>query len=192
MYFSVLTAFQASIRDEITSSATVDHIVRGHPMYINVALRYVRPKQAIYIRDSLQNLILEIIEDDQLDLETNPAEVCTYDILPGAFSLSNCRYTRLESRPRSFRQVLPVHGRRIFLTKKPSRIARLGFNTSNVSVLIQVLLLNLHITAITRSSNAPRSHQEVRQCDSIVHEENAVQYALSSVADLELSSREIS
>jgi len=53
-------------------------------MYINVALRYVRPKQAVYVRDALQDLIREIVEDDQLDLETNPAEVClTYIIKVG-------------------------------------------------------------------------------------------------------------
>lgn len=44
-------------------------------MYINVAVHYVRPKQVAYVRDALQAVILEVIGQEELDLETNPAVV---------------------------------------------------------------------------------------------------------------------
>lgn len=41
-------------------------------MYISVAVHYVRPKQVIYVRDALQAAILEVINQRDLDLETDP------------------------------------------------------------------------------------------------------------------------
>ncbi len=46
-------------------------------MYLNIAVQYVRPKLMIYVRETLQELIREVIEQDDLDLETNPAVVCS-------------------------------------------------------------------------------------------------------------------
>lgn len=45
-------------------------------MYMTIAVRYVRPKQISYVRDTLQKLIREVVEQEDLDLETDPAAVC--------------------------------------------------------------------------------------------------------------------
>jgi Ras GTPase-activating-like protein IQGAP2/3 len=45
-------------------------------MYINIAVQYIRPKQAFYIRETLQKIILDIVASDDLDLEVDPTVVC--------------------------------------------------------------------------------------------------------------------
>jgi DICT domain-containing protein len=47
-------------------------------MYINVAVHYVRPKQVAYVREALQAVIREVIDEDELDLETDPVVVRAY------------------------------------------------------------------------------------------------------------------
>lgn len=64
-----------SIHEEVTAAPSLSDILHGHPMYINVAVHYARPKQATYVRDTLQVLIREIIESNDLDLETDPTVV---------------------------------------------------------------------------------------------------------------------
>ena len=49
----------------------------GHPMYISVAAQYVKPKQVTYVKDTLQTLIRAVIDEPDLDLETNPVNVRT-------------------------------------------------------------------------------------------------------------------
>lgn len=44
-------------------------------MYIAIAVRYVRPKQVAYVRETLQTVIREVIDQTDLDLETDPAMV---------------------------------------------------------------------------------------------------------------------
>lgn len=44
-------------------------------MYINVAVLYIRPKQAAYVREALQTVMREVTEQDNLDLESDPAVV---------------------------------------------------------------------------------------------------------------------
>lgn len=44
-------------------------------MYINIAFPYLRPKQATYARETLQAIIKDVIESDDLDLEVNPRTV---------------------------------------------------------------------------------------------------------------------
>jgi len=46
-------------------------------MYINIALHYIRPKQTVHIRDTLQPLIRDVIATDDLDLEVDPKQVTT-------------------------------------------------------------------------------------------------------------------
>lgn len=68
---------QLSIRQEIASAQTVDDVIRGHPMYINIAVQYLRPKQVTYIRETLQTIVRELVEAIDLDLESDPSIVCT-------------------------------------------------------------------------------------------------------------------
>ena len=44
-------------------------------MYINIALHYIRPKQTVHVRETLQSLIRDIIATEDLDLEADPKHV---------------------------------------------------------------------------------------------------------------------
>ena len=68
-------AYQTAIRQEVAAANSVDDIIHGHPTFINVAVHYLRPKQTTYIRDALQGVIREVVNADDLDLETDPTVV---------------------------------------------------------------------------------------------------------------------
>ncbi|KAE9410492.1 hypothetical protein BT96DRAFT_953076 [Gymnopus androsaceus JB14] len=70
--YLLLKLFQASIYNEINAARSIHDIIDGHPMYINIAVHYVRPKQITYARDTFQTLIRQIVEDDDLDFEIDP------------------------------------------------------------------------------------------------------------------------
>jgi Ras GTPase-activating-like protein IQGAP2/3 len=53
-------------------------VIKGHPAYISVAVHYIRPKQAAFVREALQTVIKDVIDADDLDLEVDAAQVCTY------------------------------------------------------------------------------------------------------------------
>ncbi|EDR12846.1 uncharacterized protein LACBIDRAFT_183224 [Laccaria bicolor S238N-H82] len=82
--FLLLKLFQAStlpfniqlaIRDEIAAASTVNDIVRGHPIYINIAVHYIRPRQVTYVKDAYQSIIREVIDSADLDLEVDPSVI---------------------------------------------------------------------------------------------------------------------
>ncbi|KAG2156042.1 ras GTPase-activating protein [Suillus clintonianus] len=70
-----LKLFQLSIRQEIMAAPSISDVVRGHPMYINIAVQYVRPRQVTYIRETLQGIIHELMEAVDLDLESDPTVI---------------------------------------------------------------------------------------------------------------------
>lgn len=74
--YLLLKLFQVSIREEVAAAATLRDVALGHPLYLNVAIQYVRPKQVTYVRDTLQAVIREVVNDDGLDLESDPILVC--------------------------------------------------------------------------------------------------------------------
>lgn len=49
-------------------------------MFMNIAVQYIRPKLAIYAKDTLQTIIRELIADEELNLEVNPVTV-SYHLL---------------------------------------------------------------------------------------------------------------
>jgi len=53
----------------------MDDVIRGHPMYIHVAVHYIRPKQATHVREVLQPIVREVVSADDLDLEVDPVLV---------------------------------------------------------------------------------------------------------------------
>jgi len=57
------------------AAPSISDIVHGHPMYINIAVQYVRPRQVTYIRETLQGIIRELMEAVDLDLESDPMVV---------------------------------------------------------------------------------------------------------------------
>ena len=74
--------FQHSVTQEIQAATTIGDVRQSHPMYINVAVQYIRPKQSFYIRESLRRLILEVVEADDLNLEVDPSIVCSCQAEP--------------------------------------------------------------------------------------------------------------
>jgi Ras GTPase-activating-like protein IQGAP2/3 len=58
----------------------VNDIVRGHPIYINIAVHYIRPRQVTYVKDAYQSIIREVIDSADLDLEVDPSVVSLQSI----------------------------------------------------------------------------------------------------------------
>jgi Ras GTPase-activating-like protein IQGAP2/3 len=73
--FLLLKLFQMSIQQEVAAASTIDQVAMAHPMYINVAFNYVRPKQVTYVKDVLQAVIQHVVDQEDLDLETDPVVV---------------------------------------------------------------------------------------------------------------------
>ncbi|PPQ77741.1 hypothetical protein CVT25_011176 [Psilocybe cyanescens] len=71
--FLLLKLFQLAIKEEIVNALSIDDIIAGYPMYLNIAVHYVRPRQVTYVRDSYQAIIRELIDADDLDLEADPS-----------------------------------------------------------------------------------------------------------------------
>lgn len=58
-----------------------DAIIFGHPLYINIAIPYIRSRQVTYVKDALQHVIREVIGTDDLDLEVDPSKAnCLHSI----------------------------------------------------------------------------------------------------------------
>jgi len=56
----------------------LDDLVTAHPVYINVAAHYIRPRHLIYARETFQAIVLELINADDCDLESDPCLVSVY------------------------------------------------------------------------------------------------------------------
>jgi Ras GTPase-activating-like protein IQGAP2/3 len=67
--------FQLSISEEIECAKTLSDVIHGHPVYINIALHYIRPKQTVHVRETLQPLIRDVISAEDLDLEADPRQI---------------------------------------------------------------------------------------------------------------------
>ena len=70
-----------SIREEIKAARSIDDVIQSHPMYMTIAVHYVRPKQVSYVREALQAVIREVIDQEDLDLETDPVVVSLVDLM---------------------------------------------------------------------------------------------------------------
>lgn len=73
--FLILKLFQAAIIEEIKAAPHIHEIIKGYPMYVTVAVQYVRPKQVAYVREALYTMINEVISQRELDLETDPVQI---------------------------------------------------------------------------------------------------------------------
>ncbi|KAG8918288.1 hypothetical protein FRC01_001945 [Tulasnella sp. 417] len=73
--FLILKLFQAAIIEEVKAAPTIQEIIKGYPMYVTVAVQYVRPKQIAYVREALYTMINEVISQRDLDLETDPVQI---------------------------------------------------------------------------------------------------------------------
>ncbi|KAJ2884616.1 iqgap- protein [Coemansia aciculifera] len=71
--YLLLKLFCAAIQIELSSIDTLQEFLRGNPIFIKLAVHYNRgAKERKYLRDLLQPLIKKVIEDADLDLESDP------------------------------------------------------------------------------------------------------------------------
>ncbi|KIP08317.1 hypothetical protein PHLGIDRAFT_69492 [Phlebiopsis gigantea 11061_1 CR5-6] len=79
--YLLLKLFQASdssgtaaIQEEIKTASSIEEVITGHPMFISLVVHYVRPKQSVYVRETLQGVIRELVESgEDIDLEADPS-----------------------------------------------------------------------------------------------------------------------
>lgn len=55
-------------------------------MYISIAAHYVRPKQILYLKETFQRVIRDVVQAQDLNLEADPVEV---------INISPCHVTML-------------------------------------------------------------------------------------------------
>lgn len=72
MLFTLIHSAQMAIHEEIECARSVSAVAEGNPFYAGVIVHYVRPRQVTYVRDALQIVIQDMIEQEDLDLETDP------------------------------------------------------------------------------------------------------------------------
>ncbi|KAJ1963867.1 iqgap- protein [Dipsacomyces acuminosporus] len=71
--YLLLKLFCAAIQIELGSISNLQEFLRGNPIFIKLAVHYNRgAKERKYLRDLLQPLIKKVIEDTDLDLESDP------------------------------------------------------------------------------------------------------------------------
>lgn len=129
---------QLSIRQEVAGAQTVDDVVGGHPMYINIAVQYLRPKQVTYVRDTLQAIVRELVEAADLDLESDPSIVCIALFVNDEL-LVELRSIGRGSTSRKCGLVEPLQSSKIYLSTKPSRIQIPELSTLDVSEASELL-----------------------------------------------------
>jgi len=71
--------------EEVKCAKTLTDMIHGHPVYISIALHYIRPKQTVHLRDTLQPLIRDVVSTEDLDLEVDPKQVSASQALPCVF-----------------------------------------------------------------------------------------------------------
>ncbi|KAG0000526.1 hypothetical protein BGZ65_004291 [Modicella reniformis] len=71
--FLLLKLFRHSIFEEVQEISNVNDFMRGNFMFIKMVMVYVRgAKERRYLRDLLGPLVRQVLEDDFLDLESDP------------------------------------------------------------------------------------------------------------------------
>jgi Ras GTPase-activating-like protein IQGAP2/3 len=73
---------QHAIHEEVDSATSPSVLANSYPLYMNLAVTYVRPKQIPYVRDTFQAIVRDIVTQEDLELETNPAVVRYLKQLP--------------------------------------------------------------------------------------------------------------
>lgn len=132
-----------AIDEDIAAASSVNDVVRSHAMYIDVAVHYLRPKQVVYIREALQGIIREVIEQDELDLETDPCVVsCNRNRTWQNLTIS-IRFIARVSIQKKCALVEKARKARIYRFTKLSKILRLVRNIFIVSLLSVRMLYHL-------------------------------------------------
>lgn len=59
----------------MNAATSVQEVTLSHPIFIDIAVHYLRPKQVVFIKETVQYVMREVIHQDDLDLETDPCVV---------------------------------------------------------------------------------------------------------------------
>ncbi|KAJ1660808.1 iqgap- protein [Dispira simplex] len=71
--YLLLKLFKTAIEQEIDSITGIHEFLRGNPVFIKLAVHHNRgAKERKFLRELLQPLVLQVIEDPTLDLESDP------------------------------------------------------------------------------------------------------------------------
>ncbi|CAO1630340.1 unnamed protein product [Parajaminaea phylloscopi] len=74
--YLLLKLFQRCISEELSMVSSVQEFIRGNAQFIKLVVQYNRgAKERQYLRDLLAPLVHGIIEDESLDLETDPSAI---------------------------------------------------------------------------------------------------------------------
>ena len=66
---------QTAIHERMASLRSIEEANTGHPMFMNIAVQYLRPKLTVYAKETLQSVILDLIAEKDLNLEIDPIAV---------------------------------------------------------------------------------------------------------------------
>ncbi|KZO91361.1 Rho GTPase activation protein [Calocera viscosa TUFC12733] len=73
--YLMLKSFQHGISEEVRSAPTIADLVESHPLFLSIALQYVRPKQVSWLREILRTLVEEVFGQPAFKLETDPVVI---------------------------------------------------------------------------------------------------------------------
>lgn len=74
--FLLLKLFQRSIHEEVMGISSLQEFVKGDFVFIKLVVQYGRgAKERKFLQDTLGPLVREIVEDGELDLETDPLAI---------------------------------------------------------------------------------------------------------------------
>ncbi|KAK0533431.1 iqgap- protein [Tilletia horrida] len=74
--YLLLKLFQQCVVEELAGVATVQEFIRGNAQFIKLVVQYNRgAKERKYLRDLLSPLVRGVMDDDTIDLETDPCAI---------------------------------------------------------------------------------------------------------------------
>ena len=79
-----------SIHEEIECASSISAVVKSRPFYEGVVVHYIRPRQVTYVKDALQVVIQDMLEQEDLDLETDPLLVSRHFERSSALLIHKC------------------------------------------------------------------------------------------------------
>jgi len=74
--FLLLRLFKCAITNEVEQLSDVNEFLKGNPVFIRLGVHYNRgAKERAFLRNLLQPLVKSVLEDDKLDLDTDPLNI---------------------------------------------------------------------------------------------------------------------
>jgi len=74
--FLLLRLFKSAILNEVEQLANLGEFLKGNPVFIRLVVHYNRgAKERAFLRNLLQPLVKNVLDDDKLDLDTDPLNI---------------------------------------------------------------------------------------------------------------------